>query len=583
MQDKKTIAFVEKAKIVHADKYDYTETKYNGYHSNITYLCQKHGLVIQKAGDHLRSKFGCPKCGKELKQSNKLFQKEFIQKAIEIHGDKYDYSNINFTSTKKKINIFCKTHKKIFSQYAGSHLQGYGCPKCGIEKMKKSKSAKPSKVKKYFRKHSTNKKDNNIVVEQFKQVHGDKYDYSSVVYKGDRIKVEIYCDKCKESFIQKPSSHLQGAGCPWCSGRIKDTKHWIEKAIKVHGDKYDYSETQYINIKTKVKILCKEHGIFEILPQKHLLRKQGCSVCGENKLRNTFSYSKDDFIKKAKEIHKNKYNYSRVIYKNGKEKVEIICSKHGSFWQSPQKHVNRGDGCPECMYENRKMTIKDFVKRAKEIHINKYDYSNIKLEFNNKAMYALNIICLTHGIFSQRVDGHLKGVGCPRCNSSKGEEKIREFFKKNNIPYDTEMAVKKLFPNSLMTLGYEKKRYDFVLKDKKIIIEFDGEQHFKAVDFQSKMTEEEKYTKFLKDAKTDKIKDELAITHGYKILRIPFWEIDNIDEILEKLLINKDDTIFEKYNLQQNKLQYEMVYKLSIKTKEDYKQFLCEMENAEYL
>jgi len=124
------------------------------------------------------------------------------------------------------------------------------------------------------------------------------------------------------------------------------TKQFIDRAKKVHGNKYDYSLVQYKNTKTKVKIICPVYGIFEQTPHAHL-QGQNCYKCGIIIKNNKLRKSTEQFIIDAKEVHGNKYNYSLVQYKNWSIKVKIICPEHGIFEQTPSNHL-QGNGCPKC-------------------------------------------------------------------------------------------------------------------------------------------------------------------------------------------------------------------------------------------
>ena len=191
------------------------------------------------------------------------------------------------------------------------------------------------------------KKTKEEFIAKAKLVHGDKYDYSKVEYVGALTKVCIICPKHGE-FCQEANSHLRGQGCPKCKSKKQTctTDEFIAKAKKIHGDKYDYSKVNYVNNYTKVCIICHEHGEFWQTPGAHL-RGQGCPKCKSKKQTCTT----DEFIAKAKKIHGDKYDYSKVEYVNRKTKVCIICPKHGEFWQTPSAHL-RGQGCPKCGIEN---------------------------------------------------------------------------------------------------------------------------------------------------------------------------------------------------------------------------------------
>ena len=179
-------------------------------------------------------------------------------------------------------------------------------------------------------------------IEKAKIIHGDKYDYSKVEYVNSMVKVCIICPIHGEFFV-KPNDHIhKKCGCVKCSGRYLSNKEaFVEKARLIYGDKYDYSKVNYINNKTKVCIICPIHGEFWQRPNDHL---SGYSC---NRCVNNYKLSTEEFIEKAKLVHGNKFDYSKVEYNGAKEKVCIICPIHGEFWQIPNNHLN-SSGCPIC-------------------------------------------------------------------------------------------------------------------------------------------------------------------------------------------------------------------------------------------
>lgn len=176
-----------------------------------------------------------------------------------------------------------------------------------------------------------------------KLIHGDRYDYSESNYTTTHTKIDIIC-RIHGKFSQAPSSHLLKRGCPKCGGSFNhNTEEFILRSKKVHGNKYDYSKCQYVNKITKVTITCPIHGEFEQPPNVHTTMQHGCPKCNSSWI----PMSKETFIEKSKLIHGNKYDYSKVLYSKSKENVEIICPKHGSFWQKPNYHL-LAQGCPMC-------------------------------------------------------------------------------------------------------------------------------------------------------------------------------------------------------------------------------------------
>lgn len=228
----------------------------------------------------------------------------------------------------------------------------------------------------------------------------------------------------------------------------------IEDKIKsIHGDKYLLDKFNYISYKEKVKLVCKEHGEFEISLNNLISNKRGCPICGKMKYKNSCRSNTKEFIIKANKIHKNKYLYNNVEYYNWQKKVLITCQEHGDFLQSPNTHLS-GSGCPKCAKKHKnKEEIKnikkentriikqnEFIKFAKKIHYNKYDYSKVEYQRANKKVI---IICNKHGEFEQTPHHHKNGNGCPSCSyeNSFGQKMntdqfISESIKRHGNLYD---------------------------------------------------------------------------------------------------------------------------------------------------
>ena len=309
--------FIKKAKLVHGEEYDYSELIYKNKRSKVKIICKKHGMFEMLANDHIQGR-GCKICVKEKRNSKTI--EEFIKASNLTHNNKYDYSKVTYDSSKDKYNyrvkIICKDHGEFF-QTMKTHKNGGICPNCLTSSIEKK------------------------LIEKSKKKHSNKYDYSKVKYKKSYEKVEIICKK-HGSFFQIFDDHSRGRGCPKCSGNYKSsTEEFISIARSVHKNKYDYSKLEYVNRNTKVRIICKIHGDFFQNPYRHLQGAQ-CAKCVKK-----FKYTKEMFIDEAKKIHGEKYDYSRVIYKTNKIKVIINCKKHGIFEQKPNDHL-AGHGCPNC-------------------------------------------------------------------------------------------------------------------------------------------------------------------------------------------------------------------------------------------
>lgn len=290
------------------------------------------------------------------------------------------------------------------------------------------------------------------------------------------------------------------------------------RANKAHNYKFDYSLVNYINNKTEIEIICSKHGMFKQVPSDHL-KGHGCRKCGFEKsstLRN-FIASKN-FIGKVKLIHNNKYDYSLVNYENVNTKIKIICFKHGIFEQTPNKHL-KGHGCSKCKIDKMYKTTEEFIKKAKLIHDDKYDYSHVNYV---TAKTKINIICKLHGTFEQIPNDHLNNVGCPICRQSKGEIKIEQYLKKNNIKYISQ----KKFDDC----NGEKNKlvFDFFLFEVNKCVEFDGKQHYVANKFFGGI----KY--LIKLREYDEIKTKYCKDHNIELIRIKYDE--NIENKLNDSL-----------------------------------------------
>lgn len=263
----------------------------------------------------------------------KMNTPDFIEKAIRVHPGKYDYSKSLYTSSSSRIVVTCPNHGD-FTVVASQHLSGNGCRKCWLDR-----AGKASK----------------LTQEEFIQksiaVHGKVYDYSLVSYEKTKIEVDIICST-HGLFKQKPLNHLAGRGCKEC-GKVKKStslnkgiEHFIARSIAVHGEKYDYSRSEYVLAKKKLEIICRSHGPFWMTPNAHT-NGQGCSKCADqfNARKRLKPFS--DFVEQADEVHNSKYSYLESSYSGDARKLEILCGEHGSFWQSPNSHL-KGRGCPRC-------------------------------------------------------------------------------------------------------------------------------------------------------------------------------------------------------------------------------------------
>lgn len=334
----------------------------------------------------------------------KTTNEEFIKKARDIHGDKYCYSLVEYKNYDKKIKIICPEHG-IIEQTPRCHFNGE-CFKCSKEKLL-------SNTEEFIKKAN--------------KIHNNIYNYSLVNYRDSRHKVKIICDLHGE-FEQTAQNHLNGQNCPLCSGTIKSsTKEFIEKSKNIHGDKYDYSLSDYINRSTPIKIICKIHGEFEQLPFLHL---KGCSCykCyAKSKCEST-----EEFILRAIEIHGDKYDYSLVRYENVTKKIQIICKKHGIFEQSASSHL-RGFGCQICKNSKGEEKISKILKSKNIIFKREKTFTNCR----NILPLPFDFYLPEHNMCIE-FDGEQHFIEKPEWNSDlisiqKRDEIKNIYCKENNI------------------------------------------------------------------------------------------------------------------------------------------------------
>jgi len=290
------------------------------------------------------------------------------------------------------------------------------------------------------------------------------------------------------------------------------------KACDTHNNLFDYSLVNYVNSYTKVKIICPIHGVFHQEPKEHI-RGRGCRKCFDSRIL----VSQNDVIKEFHMIHGDRYDYSRFVYERWNIKSEIICTIHGLFLQNKNNHC-KGKGCPDCGNINssikQRSTKKEFVMKSNITH--NYYYSYNKVNYINNYTNII-ITCPKHGDFEQEPKNHLNGKGCSICRLSKGELKIIEYLEVSNIEYQTQKGY-------LDLLGKDKKRlkFDFYLTEYDCLIEYDGAQHYKPVDFFGGNKA------FKRRQHLDKLKTQYCIANNIQLIRIPYWDSKNIKSILDK-------------------------------------------------
>ena len=259
-------------------------------------------------------------------------------------------------------------------------------------------------------------------IEKANLKHDFEYDYCLVEYVNNKTKVTIICEE-DGPFDQIPANHLSGAKCPDCAHREmmdkqrKTKEGFVEDANIIYENKYNYDKVVYVNNHTKVIIHCDEHGDFEQTPKDHLNSITGCKQCGTKSRAKKRSLTTEQFLENATNIHGDLYDYSKIEYVNNHTKVEIICKRHDSFWQTPNSHVDRKAKCPDCQKEvERNLTRKtteEFIEQANGKY-NHDRYSFSKVVYNGDRNNVI-IICKFHGEFEMRANSVMKAHECRKC------------------------------------------------------------------------------------------------------------------------------------------------------------------------
>lgn len=296
--------------------------------------------------------------------------------------------------------------------------------------------------------------------------HGDLYDLSKAVYIKSTEKVLIGC-KIHGDFEILPYNIRKGNGCPKCSRRMTQDE-FILKAKSTHGDLYDYTNTVFEGSARKVTITCKVHGDFEQNAGQHILGK-GCSLCGNNQ------YTQEQIISILEEKHPT-LDFSKVLYKNTKEKVPVSCKicEH-NFTPSIGNLKDLNSGCPKCA-NNITKTTEEFIKESKESFLDRFDYTKTNY---TKAHDTVIIHCNKHDIdFEIPAFHHLNGRGCHLCNTENNSFYAVKNIEEQLNSLGIEFIKEKRFSDCRNVLPLP---FDFYIESMNLCIEYDGIQHFKAL------------------------------------------------------------------------------------------------------
>ena len=370
-----------------------------------------------------------------------------------------------------------------------------------------------------------------LTLEEFQKRVNNNFpdkDFTVLEYNGYSNPVKLKCNTCNH-FINYKIAHtfLSSSGCSYCNGRHQyTTEEFIEDAIKIHNNKYDYSEVIYLDNKTDIKIKCNRcKNVFWQRPSLHLTTV-GCICYKKEILKEKSTLTTEEFIEKMETRFPNKFKYDKTKYINTKEKVEVFCKRCKEyFWQKPSKLL-MGFGHDKCALERsietRRVNIEEFIKRSRESHSIEYGYGKVKFlnVTDNIEIYCPK--CKKY--FFQIAKEHMEGSNCPDCIIWKGEEKIKDILEIKNIEY-----IRRYTFDNLKDIDFLS--YDFLLPKYNVLIEYNGNQHYSFNSYFHKTLHD-----FHKQKHHDWLKRKYAISNNFKLISIPYWDFKNIEKILTKSL-----------------------------------------------
>ena len=354
-----------KEKKIHKNgHYSYNETVYIKNNQRIKIHCNRCDEDFwQEANTHLQG-HGCKKCGAKhissnLRKNTSYFLSKLKEENIHEKGH-YSYNEAIYTTNKEKVKIHCNKCDIDFWQTPSSHLNGSGCNKCGIKKRNNNLTKDTSWFLAKLKRENIHEKGH--------------YSYEETIYKTNKDKLKIHCNRCDEDFWQMAGSHLQGRGCRGCKAKstalrlTKDTNWFFTELNKRNLHKeghYSYNETVYTSSKGKIKIHCNKCGEDFFQAAYDHLQGHGCNKCKVEIIAKINRKDTHWFLSKLKKdnVHEEgHYNYDETVYKLNKEKVKIHCNRcNKNFWQRPNAHL-KGAGCIQCKGSKMEKTIRLYLQ-----------------------------------------------------------------------------------------------------------------------------------------------------------------------------------------------------------------------------
>jgi hypothetical protein len=393
----RTKDFIDKAKIIHGDKYDYSLVDYVNARSKVTIICPTHGSYLQSPDNHLRKR-GCPKCA-----GKRWDQDDFLQEATKVHGNKYDYSNVLYRNKIAHVEIICKVHG-VFRQIPSVHLNGSGCPKCA--------------GKSYSFEEIINKAN---------EVHGNKYKYLNLAteknIKGKtRTYLTVFCPIHKHTWKATTDAHVsKGTGCNLCGNdsiSISQRGDILELKNRIEAIQPNYTvptEQVYISQNRNIVYICREHGRQRGRPI-NLLNGQGCPVCGQERRNEFFRDDWGSVIGRIEEKYPEYHVYPDQSFENHHSPIVYRCKFHGDKISNTNTLLSAAAGCDECgikkSADSQRANWQDVVSKIKSINPEiiipaDQEYKSV----NDKIIY----VCKEHGKQFATPGKLMMGRSCPQC------------------------------------------------------------------------------------------------------------------------------------------------------------------------
>lgn len=352
----------------------------------------------------------------------------FIDKAAALHGDRFDYSAVQYTRSAEHVEVRCLIHGAFWIR-PNDHLMGKACPRCAT-----------------IRRKVTQSKPFDVFLKQASATHSDRgYQYDSSSYAGARTKMRITCPHHGD-FWQAPEVHLRPSGCKRCSAssqnaarRITATTFLTRVATKFAG-RISIRMDTWLGLYAPIEAECVLHGAFSTTSHALLYTKNGCPACARIEIGRANRLSHDEVITKLRQVFGDQYALSQVDVTRTSDRIQLECKTHGPFALTAHRAF-QGNGCPKCARTasnpHRLARLRErvasahehrwirFLDQAQKTHGNRYDYSRIEFRTQRN---PVTIICPVHGEFQQVPATHIRS-GCRKCADAdlKGRYSIEYF------------------------------------------------------------------------------------------------------------------------------------------------------------